>query len=84
MSRRVAITGVGAVTPLGVGAGPLLERWSAGEVGIVDGSAPCTEFSPEDLLTVKERRRADRFTQLALVAAREAMEEAGWAIEPAL
>ncbi|MBK5115315.1 MAG: beta-ketoacyl-[acyl-carrier-protein] synthase family protein [Thermoleophilia bacterium] len=78
MSHRVAITGVGAVTPLGVGAEPLLERWCAGEVAISDGIAPCTDFSPEDLLTVKERRRADRFTQLALVAAREAMGQAGW------
>ena len=37
MTRRVAITGVGAVTPLGVGARPLLERWAAGESGIRDG-----------------------------------------------
>ncbi len=34
MKRRVVITGVGAVTPLGVGAEPLLRRWAAGEVGI--------------------------------------------------
>lgn len=79
MTRRVAITGVGAVTPLGVGAVPLIERWCAGEVGITDGVAPCSEFEPAELLTVKQRRRADRFTQLALVASRESMDEAGWA-----
>jgi 3-oxoacyl-[acyl-carrier-protein] synthase II len=78
VTERVAITGLGAVSPLGIGAGTLLQRWCAGDVGIVDGIAPCNEFSPEDMLTVKERRRADRFTQLAIVAAREAMGEAGW------
>ena len=76
MRERVAITGVGAVSPLGVGAEPLLERWCAGETGIVDGRAPCAGF--ETALTVKERRRADRFTQLALVAGREAAAQAGW------
>ena len=76
MRERVAITGVGAVSPLGTGAEPLLERWCAGETGIVDGRAPCAGF--EASLSVKERRRADRFTQLALVAGREAAAQAGW------
>ena len=76
MRERVAITGVGAVSPLGVGARPLLERWCAGATGIVDGRAPCAGFESE--LSVKERRRADRFTQLALVAGREAAAAAGW------
>jgi 3-oxoacyl-[acyl-carrier-protein] synthase II len=79
MRERVAITGVGAVSPLGVGAGPLLERWCAGATGIVDGRAPCAGFESE--LSVKERRRADRFTQLALVAGREAAAAAGWDTE---
>jgi len=78
MADRVAITGLGAVTPLGVGARTLIERWCAGDVGIEDGVATCTGFDPADHLSVKERRRADRFTQLALVAAREAMGEADW------
>jgi 3-oxoacyl-[acyl-carrier-protein] synthase II len=76
MAERVAITGVGAVSPLGVGAELLLERWCAGATGIVDGRAPCAGF--ESGLSVKERRRADRFTQLALVAAREAAAASGW------
>jgi 3-oxoacyl-[acyl-carrier-protein] synthase II len=81
MSRRVAITGLGAVTPLGVGAETLYERWSAGECGIVDGLGRCEDFDPGERLSVKERRRADRFTQLAIAAAREGMDEAGWSEE---
>ena len=77
MSRRVAITGLGAVTPLGVGASPLHERWAAGESGIEDGLGRCREFEPTDHLTRRQARRTDRFTQLALVAAAEAAEAAG-------
>jgi 3-oxoacyl-[acyl-carrier-protein] synthase II len=78
VNRRVAITGVGAVTPLGVGASALIERWSAGECGIVDGLGGCRNFDPVALLDRKAARRSDRFTQLALVAAAEALEQAGW------
>ncbi len=81
MSREVVITGVGAVTPLGVGARTLHERWSAGVVGIADGKGVATEFEPTDHLSVKEVRRADRFTQFALVAGDEALAEAGWSDE---
>ena len=73
MRRRVVITGLGAVTPLGVGAEPLHERWAAGECGIVDGAGACSDFEPSELLSVKETRRLDRFSQLALVAAAEAI-----------
>ena len=78
MKRRVAITGLGAVSPLGVGAAVLIERWAGGELGIEDGLGRCSDFEPEDHLSRKEARRADRFTQLALVAADEALEQAGW------
>ncbi len=76
--RRVVVTGLGAVTPLGIGAKPLHERWAAGEVGIVDGAGTCTDFEPKEFLSVKEIRRLDRFSQLASVAADEAIEQAGW------
>ncbi len=78
MRPRVAITGVGAITPLGVGAETLLSRWCAGDVGIEDGVGVCSAFNAEELLTKKERRRADRFTQLAIGAAAEAIDQAGW------
>ena len=73
MNRDVVVTGVGAVTPLGVGARTLHERWRAGASGIEDGEGRCTEFDPTEHLSSKEARRADRFTQLALVASDEAL-----------
>jgi 3-oxoacyl-[acyl-carrier-protein] synthase II len=82
MSRRVVITGVGAVTPLGDGARTLHDRWCAGASGIEDGFARCAEFAPEERLPRKLVRRSDRFTQLALAAGDEAVEQAGWAAAP--
>ncbi len=78
MTRTTVITGVGAVTPLGVGARTLHERWSAGVSGIEDGYGRASEFEPTDHLSVKEARRSDRFTQFALAASKEALEDAGW------
>jgi 3-oxoacyl-[acyl-carrier-protein] synthase II len=69
---------MGAVTPLGVGAPSLHGRWAAGQCGIVDGAGACTDFDPTDFLSVKEVRRLDRFSQLALVASAEAIAQAGW------
>ncbi len=74
----VVITGMGAVTPLGVGARALHERWTAGVCGVRDGEAPCAEFEPTDFLSRKEARRADRCTQLAIAACEEALRDAGW------
>jgi 3-oxoacyl-[acyl-carrier-protein] synthase II len=78
VTRDVVITGLGAVTPLGVGAPTLIERWTAGESGIEDGLGRCRDFDPTDHISRREARRADRFTQLALVAAQEAIDDAGW------
>jgi len=78
MRREVVVTGIGAVTPLGVGARTLHERWRAGVSGIENGEGVASEFEPTDHLSVKEVRRADRFTQFAMVAGDEAVAEAGW------
>jgi len=76
--NEVVVTGMGAITPLGVGAATLHERWVEGDCGIVDGEGRCDAFQPADFFSVKEARRADRFTQLVLVASREALADAGW------
>ena len=85
MQRRelpdVVITGIGAVTPLGVGARTLHERWTAGTSAFRDGEAPCADFEPTDHLSMKEARRADRFTQFGVVASDEALRDAGWTDE---
>src|SRR3954451_23621697 len=78
MKREVVVTGIGAVTPLGVGARTLYERWRAGVSGIEDGVGRASEFEPSEFLNKKEIRRADRFTQFALVSSDEAFREAGW------
>jgi 3-oxoacyl-[acyl-carrier-protein] synthase II len=78
LKPRVVITGLGAVTPLGVGAEILHGRWAAGECGIVDGAGSCSEFEPKDHLSIKEVRRLDRFSQLALVSAEEALAQSAW------
>ena len=79
---RVVITGVGAVTPLGVGAEVLHERWAAGECALANGVGSCDGLDFETRLSRREARRTDRFAQLALVAAAEAIEQAGWSDGP--
>jgi 3-oxoacyl-[acyl-carrier-protein] synthase II len=76
--RKVVITGIGAVTPLGIGADTLHERWAEGVVGITDGAGTCRDFEPTEMLSVKEARRLDRFAQFAVIAADEAIGQAGW------
>ena len=50
--------------------------------GIEDGLGRCREFDPAEFMSAKEARRTDRFTQLAVAACGEALEEAGWDGEP--
>lgn len=78
MTEPVAVTGIGAVTALGAGAEILHRRAVAGESGIEDGLALCRDFKPTDYFSRKDVRRTDRFTQFALVAAGEAIAQAGW------
>lgn len=87
--RRVVVTGLGAVTPLGRDVPSFWRRLVAGESGVRTISSfdpsrlasriagEVLDFDPSHVLDRKEIRRNDRTTQLALVAAREAMDNAG-------
>lgn len=66
------------MTPLGTTATISHERWAAAECAIEDGFGRCSDFAAEERLTRKQVRRLDRFAQIALYAAEEAMEQAGW------
>ena len=86
--RRVVVTGLGAVTPVGNTRDEFWRRLIAGESGIAPITAfdasdfdtriagEVKDFNPEQLIGRKEARRMDRFTQFAFVAAREAIEDA--------
>ena len=88
-SRRIVITGMGVVTPLGNSVDVFWERLLAGESGVgpiqrfpVDNfdvrfGGECREFQPESALDRKEIKRMDRFTQMAVVAARDAFNDSG-------
>jgi 3-oxoacyl-[acyl-carrier-protein] synthase II len=75
---RVLITGVGAVTPLGVGARELYDGWVARRTGIENGLGACADFDATEFMSVKEARRSDRFAQLAIAAGAQAVADAGW------
>jgi 3-oxoacyl-[acyl-carrier-protein] synthase II len=87
--QRVVVTGLGAVTPVGVGVKNYWDAICAGQSGVgpltlVDPepvpskvAAECLEFDPAASLGPKEARRLDRSTQFALTSAREAWEDSG-------
>ena len=81
MKTSVVITGVGAITPLGVGARSLHERWLAGRSGIEEGEGACADFEPSEFMSTKDARRSDRFVQLAIAAGALALADAGWDLE---
>jgi 3-oxoacyl-[acyl-carrier-protein] synthase II len=92
--RRVVITGMGAVTPLGNDAETFWENLTAGK----SGAARITAFDPSDFpvhfacelkgfdplawIEHKKARRMDRFAQMIIAAARMAEEDSGLEIEP--
>ncbi len=79
MSRRVMITGVGAVTPLGVGARALHDRLAGGrQSGIEDGLGACSDFDPTSVMSVKERAPQRPLRPARVAAAAEAVADAGW------
>src|SRR5947209_9439466 len=87
--KRVAVTGIGAVTPLGLDAPSTWRAAVAGESGIdwirsfdTDGlpvriAAEVKDFDPTDVASPKEVRKLERFVLLSLAASREAIGDAG-------
>lgn len=86
--KRVVVTGLGAVTPFGVGVDKFWSSIVSGKSGIatttamdlekhpVKISGEVKDFNPEDYMDPKEAKKMDRFTQFALVAAEEAVKDA--------
>jgi 3-oxoacyl-[acyl-carrier-protein] synthase II len=73
----VVVTGRGVVSSIGEGADAFFEALLGKRSGIADGIGACVDFDPEVAMSPKEARRADRYTQLAMAAAAQAIEEAG-------
>ena len=86
--RRVVITGLGAVTPYGVGVEKFWESLKEGKSGIstsesididkhvVKISGEVKDFNPEEYIDPKKAKKMDRYIQLAMVAADEAIKDA--------
>ena len=89
MERRVVITGLGALTPIGNNTNEFWDGIKAGKCGIdkitkfdttnfkVKLAAELKGYNPEDYFDRREAKRLDKFSQYAMVAAREAWQDSG-------
>ena len=92
--KRVVVTGVGAVTPLGNDAETFWKNLTAGESGAapiqafdpseyaVHFACELKDFDPTKWIEHKKARRIDRFAQMIIAAARMAEQDSGIEIEP--
>jgi 3-oxoacyl-[acyl-carrier-protein] synthase II len=93
MTRRVVVTGIGAITPIGLGRdglwdGLVAEKSAVGPLTRFDPSqfrshvaAEVNQFVPTDHLDERRSRRFDRFAQFSVVASRMALADAGIVLE---
>ena len=89
MERRVVITGLGALTPIGNNTEEFWNGIKEGKCGIdeiksfditdfkVKLAAELKEYNPEDYFDKREAKRLDKFSQYAMIAAREAWKDSG-------
>lgn len=89
MERRVVVTGMGAITPIGNCVKDFFDNVMTGTCGIdfinnfdteaysVKLAAQVKDFDPKNYMDYKEARRMDRFSQLAVAAAKEAVADSG-------
>ena len=93
MKRRVVVTGMGLISPLGIGVDATWEALCAGKSGITEITrfdatpyptkiaAEVNDFNPEDFMPRKEARRFEPFISYAMAAARMALEDSGLKID---
>ena len=92
-ARRIVITGIGPVTPIGIGVDAFWESLQAGRSGVrrvpdlveaglkVQIAADIPEFEPTDFMQSKAARRMARFSQLGVAASHLAIHDAGLDLE---
>jgi 3-oxoacyl-[acyl-carrier-protein] synthase II len=90
--KRVVVTGIGIVSPVGLGKAPFMEALLAGRSAVrhirrfdttdfsVKIAAEVTEFDPVDFIEKKMSRRLDRYAQYGVAAASMALEDSGYPI----
>lgn len=93
MKKRVVITGLGAISPLGTGVDKLWEGLKNGKSGVslitrfdaadypTKIAAEVKDFNAEDYIDKKEAKRMDRFTQYAVAGAKMAVEDSGLKVD---
>lgn len=91
--RRVVVTGLGAITPIGNSVSQMWESVKASKCGIdkitlfdttdrkVTLAGEVKNYVPEEFLDKREARKMDRYVQFAMAAANEAMKDAGLDME---
>ena len=89
MSRRVVVTGLGAVTPIGLNVDDFWDSVKAGKIGFdritkfdttdykCHIAAELKDFNPQDFMDRKAAKRMEPFSQYAVAAAKEAIEDSG-------
>ncbi len=89
MSRRVVVTGMGAITPIGLGVEEFWKSVKAGKTGFAEITrfdadaykcrlaAEVKDFDVKNYMDAKDARRMELFSQYAMAAAKEAIEDAG-------